>query len=67
MARRKEWVAKAEEALNKTKEENNLLQKKFAEKDKELEKEFARHVNSEKEIRELKEKAASQEADIRDK
>jgi len=67
LARRKEWVAKAEDALKKAKEENILLQKKFADKEKELEENFAKHVNSSKEIRELNEKLASQEADIKDK
>ena len=67
LGRRKEWVAKAEGELKKAKDENILLQKKFADKEKELEEDFAKHVNSDKQIRELSEKLASQEADIKDK
>ena len=67
LARRQEWVAKAEETLNKTKEENLTLQNKFVAKEKELQQEFAKGVNSTKEIRELKDKLAATDEDSKDK
>jgi chromosome segregation ATPase len=67
LTRRQDWVAKAEEMLNKTKEENLNLQSKFVAKEKDLEQEFAKNVNGSKEIRGLKEKTALLEKDNKDK
>jgi len=67
LARRQEWVAKAEETLDKTKEENLNLQNKFVAREKELEQEFAKNVFGNKETRELKEKIASLEEVIKGK
>lgn len=67
LARSKEWVAKAEAALNKIKEENADLKNKFIAKEKELQEEFTKNVNLNKAIRELKEKLLPLEKEIKDK
>ena len=67
LTRRQEWVAKAEGALNKVKEENSDLKNKFIAKEKELQDEFTKNVNFNKEIRELKDKILSLEKEGKDK
>jgi chromosome segregation ATPase len=67
LARSKDWVAKSEQILNKAKEENADLKNKFIAKDKELQEEFAKNVNLNKETRDLKEKTLSLEKEIKDK
>jgi len=67
LSRGKDFVAKAEAALNKVKEENAQLKNKFIAKEKELQEEFTKGVNFNKEIRELKERLVSLEKETKDK
>ena len=67
LKRRDEWVAKSEEMLNKVKEENLSLRKQYSDKEKELQDEFAKAVNLNKDIRELAGRISLLEKDIRDK
>ena len=52
LARRQDWVAKSEEMLNKIKEENSGLRNKFIAKEKELQEEFKKNIDTNKELRE---------------
>ena len=67
LARRQDWVNKAEEALNKVKEENLDLRNKFIEKEKELQEGFNKNVDSNKELREIKLKVQSLEQESKEK
>ncbi len=67
LVRSKDWAAKADAALNKVKAENPDLKNKFIAKDKELQEEFTKNVNLNKEIRQLKERMPSLEEEIKDK
>lgn len=53
LARRQDWVSKAEETSKKTREEYVELQKKSINKENELQEEFAKNVNLTREIREI--------------
>jgi len=67
LTRKQDWVGKAEDALNKVKEENLGLNNKFQAKEKELQEEFAKTVNLNIKLRELKEKFASLEEENKEK
>lgn len=54
LKRREEWVAKAEAELAKIKAENLDLNSKFTGKEKQLQEEFTKNVNLERQIREIK-------------
>jgi elongation factor G len=65
--RRQDWVVKAEEALNKVKEENLELRGKFISKEKELQGEFTKNVNLNKEINELSQSLLALQQEIKAK
>jgi len=65
LKRREEWVAKSEEMLNKVKEENLGIKKKFADKEKELQEDFSKNVKLNKEIKESEKKIASLAKEIK--
>jgi len=67
LKRREEWVAKSESVLNKVKEENLELKKKFISKEKESEAQFSQGVTLNRQIRELNEKARSLENEIKER
>ncbi len=67
LSRRKDWVAKSEEMLTKVKEENLALKNQFVDKEKELEKEFSKGVDVNRQIREVNIKIEGLEADIKAK
>jgi chromosome segregation ATPase len=54
LKRRQEWVAKAEAELAKEKAENLELNNKFISRENELQEEFAKNVNLDRQARELK-------------
>lgn len=54
LKRRQEWVAKAESELAKEKAENLELNNKFISRENELQEEFAKNVNLDRQARELK-------------
>ncbi len=54
--RRDDWVKTSEEMLNKVKDENLTLRRKYADKEKELQEEFTKGVNFNKGLRELNDK-----------
>jgi len=56
LTKREVWVAKSEESLNKIKERNLELEKKFQDKEKELQEEFTKNVDLIRDLRELNEK-----------
>lgn len=63
ISRREEWVKKAEESANKSKEENIELEKKFLAKENELQAEFSKNVDLSRQLREAKAKADTLEKD----
>jgi elongation factor G len=67
LTRRQDWVAKAESALSKAKEENLDLKNKFIAKDKESQDAFAKDVNLTKEARLLKEALQVADKQIKEK
>jgi elongation factor G len=67
LKRREEWVTKSEEMLNKVKEENLSLRRQYNDKERELQEEFTKNVNSAKEIRALNDKLAALDKEIRDR
>jgi elongation factor G len=56
LAKRQDWVAKSDESLNKVKERNLELEKKFLEKEKGLQEEFTKNVDLTRDIREINER-----------
>ncbi len=54
LKRREEWVAKAEAGLTKAKAENLDLNSKFIVREKELQEEFTKNVNLDRQLREIK-------------
>jgi len=67
LKKKQEWVEKAEEAANKLKERSNQYEIKFIEKDKELQAEFAKNVNANREIAEFKESNKALEKESKEK
>jgi elongation factor G len=56
LTRREQWVAKNEEYLNKVKEQGADIKNKFVEKERELQEEFTKNVNFNRQLREAGEK-----------
>lgn len=67
LARREDWVNKNEENLKKTKERCAELQKQFFDKERELQDEFTKNVNLNRELRETKERIQLLEKENKDK
>ena len=67
LSRRDDWVAKSEEMLDKAKEEALDLKKKFVQKENELQQEFTKGVNLNREISRLSEKLVVMDRDIKDR
>ncbi len=67
LSRRDEWVAKSEEMLTKAKEEVLDYKNKFGAKEQELQEEFSKNVNLNRDIREANEKIQLLEKDIKEK
>jgi len=67
LKRRENWVSKSEEMLNKVKEENLGLRRQYSDKEKELQEEFTKNVNLNKELKGFDDKLAQLEQDIKDK
>jgi len=67
LKRRNEWVAKAEAELAKIKSEDSDLSKKFTTKEKELQDEFSKNVNSERLMRDIKASLEIKEAECKNK
>jgi elongation factor G len=65
--RREEWVGKSEEMLNKVKEENLGLRRQYTDKERELQEEFTKNVDLNKQIRELNEKKETLDKEIKNK
>lgn len=61
LARRQDWVSKAEETSKKAKEEYDELEKKIINKEKELQEEFSKNVNLTRQIREMTQRYQSLE------
>jgi chromosome segregation ATPase len=61
LKRREEWVAKAEAELAKIKAENLDLNNRFMDKEKELQEEFTKNVNLNRQLREIKEALEAKE------
>jgi len=53
LSRREDWVKKDESILNKTMQENLDLKKKFAEKEKELQEQFAKNVDLTRDVNDI--------------
>jgi elongation factor G len=67
ISRRQEWVSTSEEMLTKVKAENLELRNKFLDKEKELQGEFTKNVNLQKEMRELSGKMQELDGVIKEK
>ena len=67
IARHKEWVAKSEEMLDKVKTENLELKRKFIDQEKQLQDEFTKNVNLNKESKEARAQADELRQEIKDK
>ena len=67
LLRRQDWVSKSEAMLTKVKEEVLDLKNKFIAKEKELEQEFSKNVNLNREIVRLNSQLESLDKDIKDK
>lgn len=65
--RKEEWVAKSEEMLAKVRVENLELKNKFEAKEKELQEQFTKNVNLNKEVKELQEQLPVLEKENREK
>jgi len=65
LKRREEWVAKADAEVARKNTENIDLKNKFMAKEKELQEEFARKVELDRQIRELKMASEAQEEQLR--
>ena len=67
ISRRQEWVSTSEEMLTKVNAENLELRNKFLDKEKELQGEFTKNVNLQKEMRELSGKMQELDGVIKEK
>ncbi len=65
LAKRDQWVDKDEDNIRKLKEENDLTQKKFFQKEKELQELFSKNVESERQVKELNAKLLSLEKEYK--
>lgn len=65
--RREDWVSRSEGTLTKVKEENLDLRTKFLEKEKELQEEFRKNVDLNRELREMNLKGQSLETEFKAK
>ena len=63
--RREEWVKTSEDMLNKVKEENLALRKQYADKELELQEEFTKNVDLNKELRQLNERIAGFDSELK--
>jgi elongation factor G len=63
--RREEWVKTSEDMLNKVKEENLALRKQYADKELELQEEFTKNVDLNKELRQINERIAGFDSELK--
>lgn len=67
LAKRNEWVGKNDEALKKAKEDCSKLERQFLAKENELQDEFTKNVDLNRQIKEAKEKTQALEKESREK